>query len=128
MRLKDWELVPSGVNLTLSIFFELSWQNKVENNYAEHKMLAVRPWLYQMITDLLIRFSSILFLLPICDELDWTEPVFMINPTWAIYVLHILQGHASGFHDLTNFLNFLKDLLYLILLWSQIFGPSSYGL
>ena len=32
-----------------------------------------------------------------------------------MYVLHSLQGHASGFHDLINFLNLLKELLYLIL-------------
>ena len=30
-----------------------------------------------------------------------------------MYVLHSLQGHASGFHDLINFLNLLKELLYL---------------
>ena len=41
-----------------------------------------------------------------------------------MYVLHSLQGHASGFHDLINFLNLLKELLYLILYGtsSQIFG------
>ena len=32
-----------------------------------------------------------------------------------MYVLHSLQGHASGFHDLINFLNLLKELLSLIL-------------
>ena len=37
-----------------------------------------------------------------------------------MYVLHSLQGHASGFHDLINFLNLLKELLCLIL-----FGTSS---
>ena len=37
-----------------------------------------------------------------------------------MYVLHSLQGHASGFHDFINFLNLLKELLYLIL-----FGRSS---
>ena len=43
-----------------------------------------------------------------------------------MYVLHSLQGHASGFHDLINFLNLLKKLLYLILFGtsSQIFGPK----
>ena len=48
-----------------------------------------------------------------------------INPTWAIYSLHSLQGHASGLRDLINLLNLLKELLYLILLGtsSQIFGP-----
>ena len=30
-----------------------------------------------------------------------------------MYVLHSLQGHASGFHDLINFLNLLKELYYL---------------
>ena len=45
-----------------------------------------------------------------------------------MYVLHSLQGHASGFHDLINFLNLIKDvkeLLYLILFGtsSQNFGP-----
>ena len=42
-----------------------------------------------------------------------------------MYVLHSLQGHASGFEDLINFLNLLKELLYLILFGrsSQIFGP-----
>ena len=42
-----------------------------------------------------------------------------------MYVLHSLQGHASGFHDLINFLNLLKELLYLILFGtsSQIFWP-----
>ena len=33
-----------------------------------------------------------------------------------MYVLHSLQRHASGFHDLINFLNLLKEILYLILL------------
>ena len=33
-----------------------------------------------------------------------------------MYVLHSLQGHVSGFHDLINFLNSLKELLYLIYL------------
>ena len=33
-----------------------------------------------------------------------------------MYVLHSLQGHVSGFHDLINFLNLLKELLYLIYL------------
>ena len=37
-----------------------------------------------------------------------------------MYVLHSMQGHASGFHDLINFLDLLKELLYLIL-----FGISS---
>ena len=40
-----------------------------------------------------------------------------------MYALHSLQGHASGFHDLMNFLNLLKELLYLIL-----FGTSSQNL
>ena len=42
-----------------------------------------------------------------------------------MHVLHCLQGHASGFHELINFLNLLKELLYLILFGtsSQIFGP-----
>ena len=34
--------------------------------------------------------------------------------------LHSLQGHASAFHDLINFSNLHKELLYLIL-----FGTSS---
>ena len=40
------------------------------------------------------------------------------------HVLHSLQGHASNFHELTNFLNLLKEILYLILdgTSSQIFG------
>ena len=39
-----------------------------------------------------------------------------------MYVLHSLQGHVSGFHDL---INLLKALLYLILFGTspQIFGP-----
>ena len=37
-----------------------------------------------------------------------------------MYVLHSMQGHASGFHDLINFLDLPKELLYLIL-----FGISS---
>ena len=42
-----------------------------------------------------------------------------------MYVLQSLQGHASGFHELINFLNLLKELLHLILCGtiSQIFGP-----
>ena len=42
-----------------------------------------------------------------------------------MYVLHSLQRHASGFHDLINFLNLLKEILYLILIdtSSQSFGP-----
>ena len=42
-----------------------------------------------------------------------------------MYVLHSLQGSASDFHDSINFLNLLKELLYLILFGtsSQIFGP-----
>ena len=40
-----------------------------------------------------------------------------------MYALHSLQGHASGFHDLMNFLNLLKESLYLIL-----FGTSSQNL
>ena len=40
------------------------------------------------------------------------------------------QGHASGFHDLINFLNLFKELLYLILfgtssLYLILFGTSS---
>ena len=31
-----------------------------------------------------------------------------------MYVLHSLQRHVSGFQDLINFLNLLKELLYLI--------------
>ena len=48
-----------------------------------------------------------------------------MNSTLAMYVLHSLQGHASGFHNLINFLNLLKELLYLILFRTsfQIFGP-----
>ena len=40
-----------------------------------------------------------------------------------MYVSHSLQGH--GFHDLINFLNLLKESLYLILFGtnSSIFGP-----
>ena len=43
-----------------------------------------------------------------------------------MYVLHSLQEHASGFHDLINFLNSLKELPYLILFGtsSQIFGQD----
>ena len=42
-----------------------------------------------------------------------------------MYVLHSLQRHASGFHDLINFLNLLKELLYLVLFGarSHILGP-----
>ena len=40
-------------------------------------------------------------------------------------VLHSLQGHASGFHELINFLNSLKEIEHLILFGknSQILGP-----
>ena len=40
-------------------------------------------------------------------------------------VLHSLQEHASGFHDLINFINLPKEFLYFILFGtsSQIFGP-----
>ena len=49
-----------------------------------------------------------------------------INPTWAMIVLHSLQGHASGFHELINFLNSLKEIEHLILFGknSQILGPK----
>ena len=30
-----------------------------------------------------------------------------------MHVLHNLQEHASGYHDLISFLNLLKELLYL---------------
>ena len=36
-----------------------------------------------------------------------------------MYVLHCLHEHASSLHDLINFLNLLKESLYLIL-----FGTS----
>ena len=36
-----------------------------------------------------------------------------------MYALHSLQVHASGFHDLINFLNLLKELLYLIYYLAQ---------
>ena len=41
-----------------------------------------------------------------------------------MHVLHCLQRLASDFHDLINFLNLLKELLYLTLFGtsSQIFG------
>ena len=41
-------------------------------------------------------------------------------------VLHSLQGPASGFCDLINFLDLLKELLYLILFGksSQTFGQD----
>ena len=41
-------------------------------------------------------------------------------------VLHSLQGSASGFRDLINFLDLLKELLYLILFGksSQTFGQD----
>ena len=41
-----------------------------------------------------------------------------------MYVLHSLQGHASGFDDLIDFLNLVKELLYFTLFGtsSQIFG------
>ena len=39
-----------------------------------------------------------------------------------MYALHSLQGHASGFHDLINFLDLFKELFYLI------FGTSSQSL
>ena len=32
-----------------------------------------------------------------------------------MYILHSLQGHASRFLNLTNFLDLLKELMYLIL-------------
>ena len=37
-----------------------------------------------------------------------------------MFVSHSLQEHVSGFQDLINFLNLLKELLYLML-----FGTSS---
>ena len=42
-----------------------------------------------------------------------------------MYVLHSLDGHASSLHGLINFLNLLKESLYLILFGtsSQILGP-----
>ena len=35
-----------------------------------------------------------------------------------MYVLHSWQGHASGFHDLINFLNLLKLLLNIV--WHKL--------
>ena len=42
-----------------------------------------------------------------------------------MYILHSLQEHASGFHDLINFLNLLNILQYSILFdtSSQSFEP-----
>ena len=50
-----------------------------------------------------------------------------IKPIFATYLLHILQGQASGFHTLISLLNSCKDL-QLLIFWGtmvHISGPSN---